>query len=145
MWGGVESRMVMFIGLNPSTADETKDDPTIRRCVGFAKRWGYEGIWMTNLFAYRATDPAVMKAVTDPVGPENNQRLQHYYSRSSLVIAAWGAHGNHIGRARQVMRMLHGMHCLGRTKDGHPRHPLYVKGNVEPRAFDLAARMESMQ
>lgn len=136
MWKS-DPRMVMFIGLNPSTADETTDDPTIRRCIGFAKRWGYGGIWMTNLFALRATDPKVMLAHPEPVGPENDERLLHWYSRSNLVIAAWGQHGKHRGRARQILKKLRDLYCLGRTRDGHPRHPLYVKGDTEPIPFDL--------
>lgn len=88
----------MFVGLNPSTADELLDDPTIRRCVAFARSWGYGALCMTNLFAFRATDPDVMKSADDPVGPENDQHLQDLANGASVVIAAWGVHGTFGGR-----------------------------------------------
>ena len=74
-WDMFNPGYVMFIGLNPSTADEVQDDPTIRRCIGYAKEWGYGAFCMTNIFAFRATDPRVMKAQADPVGPENDKWL----------------------------------------------------------------------
>ncbi|MEP0894347.1 DUF1643 domain-containing protein [Leptolyngbya boryana FACHB-1624] len=85
----------MFVGLNPSTADETHDDPTIRRCTKFAKDWGYSGLCMTNLFAYRATDPKEMIASVDSIGLENDQYLLEYAARAGIVVAAWGNHGTH--------------------------------------------------
>lgn len=80
----------MFVGLNPSTADESKDDNTIRRCVAYAKEWGFDGLCMTNLFAYRATDPKVMLAQADPVGEGNDQVLLDLSKSAGMVIAAWG-------------------------------------------------------
>jgi len=126
-----EAGFVAWIGLNPSTADETKDDPTIRRCIRFAKDWGYGGIYMLNLFAFRATKPADMKAAEFPVGAMNDTTLVDYAKKSQLVIAAWGFHGDYLGRAWTVTDFLpvHSgrvLHCLGTTKDGHPKHPLYV-------------------
>ena len=84
---------VVFIGLNPSTADATEDDPTIRRIIGFARSWGYGGVDMLNLFAFRATDPSDLKAAVDPVGPKNDRYLAEYTSRSHATVAAWGVHG----------------------------------------------------
>lgn len=125
----------MFIGLNPSTADEANDDPTIRRCMGFAKAWGFSAICMTNLFAFRATKPQVMKQVHDPVGKDNDGHLRKLSENASLVVAAWGARGAHLGRDRAVCSMIGAMVCLGVTKDGHPRHPLYVRADIEPQNF----------
>ncbi len=123
---------VMFIGLNPSTADETLNDPTVRRCIGFAQAWGFGGLVMTNIFAYRATDPQVMKAQADPIGADNDAHLIRLASECRLVIAAWGTHGDHIGRGAQVRSMLPGLHALRITKGGHPAHPLYLPAALQP-------------
>ena len=128
--------MCVFIGLNPSTADATLDDPTIRRCVGFAKSWGFGGLMMLNLFAYRATDPAGMKAALDPIGPENDEALHFAHSNTTTVIAAWGAHGTFKGRAQQVRAMLPRLHYLRLTKDGYPGHPLYLPAHLKPLVWD---------
>jgi hypothetical protein len=122
----------MFIGLNPSTADETNDDPTIRRCIGFARAWGYEALCMTNLFAFRATDPKVMKAAAEPVGRENDITLETLGRGAGVVIAAWGAHGVHRRRDQSVRLFVPGLHYLRLTKDGHPGHPLYLPANLTP-------------
>lgn len=129
-WGG--EGYAMFVGLNPSTADETLDDPTIRRCVAYAKSWGYGALCMTNLFAFRATDPKDMLAATDPVGAENDATLLDLAERASVVVAAWGTHGTHLGRAQTVRNMLPSLHYLKLTKDGHPGHPLYLKKELTP-------------
>lgn len=124
---------VMFVGLNPSTADETKDDATIRRCIGFAKAWGYSALCMTNLFAFRATKPKDMKAAADPVGPDNDKHLGRLAQRAGVVVAAWGADGTYRGRNTEVLAMLdQTLHCLSLTKDGHPGHPLYLKKTLVP-------------
>lgn len=107
----------MFIGLNPSTADEFNNDPTVRRCLGFAKQWGYDGLIMTNIFAYRATDPRVMKAAEDPVGPENDAWLKKMGEEAAIVVAAWGVHGPFGGRGDQVLKLIPGLHCLGVTEE----------------------------
>jgi hypothetical protein len=124
----------MFVGLNPSTADETEDDPTIRRCMGFAQDWGYGGLVMTNLFAYRATNPRDMKSAFDPIGPENDKYLADLSRESGIVIAAWGIHGTFLGRAKAVKEsgVLGEYAVLGVTKDGSPRHPLYMKKSCTP-------------
>lgn len=125
----------LFIGLNPSTADETEDDPTIRRCMRFASDWGFTGLVMTNLFAWRATDPADMKAAADPVGPDNDQHLVQLAQGAGVIVAAWGVHGTHLGRD-EVVKALPGiagrLHYLRLTKSGHPGHPLYLPASLVP-------------
>lgn len=129
-WGG--EGYAMFVGLNPSTADETTDDPTIRRCVAYAKAWGYGALCMTNLFAFRATDPKDMLSARDPVGPENDATLIDLSGGAGVVVAAWGTYGTHLGRGQMVRNMLPGLHCLKLTKDGHPGHPLYLRKDLVP-------------
>jgi hypothetical protein len=136
------NRMVQFIGVNPSTAHETKNDPTVSRCMEWARRWGFGIFTMTNLFAYRATDPEVMKAFAEPVGPDNNKWLAEVAEAAELIICAWGNHGVHLDRASKVLNALskhYGkkMRCLGFTNDGHPKHPLargkaFVSYEFEP-------------
>jgi len=115
----------MFVGLNPGTADETTDDPTIRRCISFARAWGYEGLCMTNIFAFRATYLADMLAAADPIGPANDQTLRDLAEGAGVIVAAWGVHGSHLGRDADVRAMLPRMHYLRLTKAGYPGHPLY--------------------
>lgn len=127
---------VAFIGLNPSTADESFNDPTVTRCIGFAKRWGYGGMVMLNAFAYRATDPNVMKAHADPIGPENDEYILRVVDYCDMVVLCWGVHGSHIGRDAHMGDLLHSfrdkLHCLGKTKGGSPKHPLYLKSTESP-------------
>ena len=122
---------VMFVGLNPSTADETNDDPTLIRCMNFAKSWGYGGVCMANLFAFRATDPSVMKVSKDPVGPENNKWLKSLAEDAGIVVAAWGNDGTFLGRSKLVIEQLPGMHCLKLNKSGEPAHPLYQAAKLQ--------------
>lgn len=122
----------MFIGLNPSTADETNDDPTIRRCVGFARDWGYGGICMTNLFAFRATSPKTMKAAEDPIGPDNDRALIDAGESAGVIIAAWGVHGAHLGRDEEIWKMFPHLSYLKMTKYGYPAHPLYLPRGLKP-------------
>jgi hypothetical protein len=145
---------VQFIGLNPSTADETKDDPTIRRCINFAKAWGFRSMCMTNLFAWRDTDPKAMKAVPYPVGGPlppsavigsvidyNTIYLLETMREATLVVAAWGTHGPHMDRQSRFMATVkeHGLfdklQCLGRNDDGTPKHPLYLSKALKPVPF----------
>lgn len=128
--------VVAFIGLNPSTADETTDDPTIRRCIGFARSWGFGGLLMLNLFAFRATDPKVMRAAPEPVGPGNNLALTDGANAASLVVAAWGTHGTHRARDAEVRKLLtNRLHYLRLTKKGHPEHPLYLPASLTPQPW----------
>lgn len=122
----------VFVMLNPSTADADHDDPTIRRCIGFARREGCGRLEVVNLFAFRATSPAAMKAASDPVGPDNDFRIREATNRPSpLVIAAWGSHGNFRGRSAEVLARFGGdWACLGRTSAGEPKHPLYIRGDA---------------
>lgn len=126
---------VAFIGLNPSTADETEDDPTIRRCIAFAKAWNYGALCMLNLFAWRDTDPAKMKAAQDPVGIHNDAILQALASGAGVTVAAWGVHGTHQGRDASVRAMIPNLHYLRLTNEGHPGHPLYLPSHLKPNAF----------
>jgi hypothetical protein len=125
----------MFVGLNPSTADETNDDPTIRRCVDFANRWGFTALCMTNLFAFRATDPLVMKAAPDPIGQENDHWLRRVAHEAGVIIAAWGKHGAFMSRAEKVLSMLPGVYYLRLNDDGSPEHPLYIPAVTTPTPF----------
>lgn len=124
--------MMMFIGLNPSTADETKLDPTMRRVVGFADREGYGGFWMGNLFAFRATDPLVMKASFEPVGPDNDYWLETMARRCAVIVCGWGTHGGWLDRDNEVFRLLAGypLKALKITAKGFPSHPLYLKADT---------------
>lgn len=126
---------VAFCMLNPSTADAMADDPTIRRCVGFAKAWGYGALLVVNLFGLRATDPSELYGHDDPVGPDNDVVLAEWADRvSGPVVAAWGNHGDYQDRCVEVTDLFsrHGARvmCLGMTKSGQPRHPLYVRADT---------------
>src|SRR5438874_3143651 len=125
-----------WLMLNPSTADAARDDPTIRRCVGLARRWDHGGIVVVNLFAWRATDPVELARAADPVGPNNDRALRRRAAGLRL-IAAWGCRGGLLGRAESVLKLLENrcLECLGVTAAGQPRHPLYVSGDVVPAVF----------
>lgn len=126
-----EGPRVAFIGLNPSTADESANDPTIRRCIGFARGWGYSGLVMVNLFAWRATDPKHLAKVEDPVGPMNDETLLWACCTCTRTVAAWGANRWAEGRAGVVTAQLLYLWCLGTTKAGQPKHPLYLPKSAE--------------
>lgn len=120
----------LFILLNPSTADASVDDPTIRRCRSFATREGCGALTVVNLYAYRATDPRELATQPDPVGPDNDIHIALALDRQPAhVIAAWGALPFARARAQQVTALLAQAECLGTTKSGDPRHPLYVRGD----------------
>lgn len=122
---GIDDGSVCFIGLNPSTADETKDDATIRKCVGFAKRWGKTSICMVNLFAWRATNPKDLQRVPFPIGGDTDEYLRKVAASIPLVVAAWGQFPQYNWRVKQIQKIFGNMMCLGKCKDGSPRHPLY--------------------
>ena len=126
---------VCWIMLNPSTADANIEDPTIRRCMGFAEKWGYGGITVGNIFAYRATNPKDMFAADDPYGPENNSYLKSLSLEAELTICAWGNHGMYLNRASRVVEMLTNPYHLGLTMLGQPKHPLYLKGDLKIQPF----------
>jgi len=125
-WGATEN-YAMFIGLNPSTADEVQDDPTIRRCIDFSKQWGFDGLCMTNLFAFRATDPKEMKRCLKPVGDDNDRWLVECSKGAGVVVAAWGNHGRFLGRDEEVIQIVDRLQCFGLTGEGCPKHPLYLR------------------
>ena len=124
-----------FIGLNPSTADGASDDPTLRRCVNFAKSWGFGSLLLVNLFAMRATHPKMLRQAIDPIGPRNDLWLKRAVNESSIVIAAWGNGGDFCQRQSQVIPSLGKLHCLGTTAKGMPRHPLYCDRTCVPKIF----------
>ncbi len=126
---------VMFIGLNPSTADGAEDDPTLVRCVNFARDWGYGGLVTTNLFAYRATDPRDMIRAREPVGLDNNRVLVEQAASVERIIAAWGNLGSHLDRANNVRGLLPELYCLKLNRSGQPAHPLYLRADLVPIAY----------
>lgn len=132
---GGDGKLCNFIGLNPSTATHEIDDPTIRRCKTFAHDWGYRGIVMTNLFAFRATDPRRMFAAKDPVGPGNDYYLEWAAKISASVVGAWGSNGSKLGRAQyvgfRILALGKSIEAIGLklTENFQPRHPLYLPKN----------------
>lgn len=124
-WGS--GRHAVFVGLNPSTANADVDDPSTRRMIGFARSAGCGAMTLVNLYAWRSTFPSVLRQVADPVGPDNDRWIAHAVADADLVIAAWGTHAGGDRAAAVTHLLAHRMvWCLGRTKDGSPRHPLYV-------------------
>ena len=122
----------MFIGLNPSTADESRDDPTLIRCIKFAQSWGYGSVCIANLFAFRATRPMEMMAASDPVGRENNRWLKKLSAEASLVVAAWGNNGTYRDRSSGVRILVGNLYCLKLNRSGEPAHPLYLRHDLKP-------------
>ena len=130
-----EKVKAFFICLNPSTADAKQDDPTVRRCIGFAESWGFGGVAIGNLFAYRATDPAeLLRKDINAVDPYNDDWLRTLFnSCGHLAIAAWGNHGNLLNRGKDVASMFpNNLQCLGVNKSGQPSHPLYLSKHLIP-------------
>jgi hypothetical protein len=127
-WDG-NAPKVGFVMLNPSQADDAVDDPTIRRCIGFARSWGYGGMEVVNLFAYRTAHPKTLLEVADPVGPENDRYLETLSQRVNHIVLAWGNWGRLLERDRAVWSLLaqDTLYCLGLTKLNQPCHPLYLK------------------
>lgn len=137
-WGwGTEKGTPLWVLLNPSTADYQEDDPTVRRCVGFSKAWGYDSMEIVNLYGWRATDPGELAEVDDPIGPKNDHHLAEALDRKvQVVICAWGTKSPRSERAKAVLQLIeaagHVPMCLHRTKDGHPGHPLYLRSTLRP-------------
>jgi hypothetical protein len=129
-------RKALFIMLNPSTATEVQNDPTVERCERRARALGFGAFRVTNIFAWRDTDPRKMRAAADPVGPENDAAILDSCPWADQIIAAWGTHGAHLGRGPAVAALLKGtgrpVHHLGLSKEGHPKHPLYISYQQQP-------------
>ena len=127
-------RTVLFVGLNPSTADARQDDPTIRRCVGFARRWGFDWLYMGNLNAFRSTDPKKLPVDgLEAVGPRNQEALTWMCQRAEVVVAAWGANtlNDYARTLGQRILAFPQTRCLGSNTDGTPKHPLYLRKTTE--------------
>ncbi len=123
-----------FVMLNPATADATRDDPTLRLCMGFARQWGYGGLEVVNLFAFRTSYPRELRQISDPVGERNDAAILETAARVDALVVAWGNHGSFQGRDQHVLRLLGDrvpLLTFGRTKSGQPRHPLHL-GYITP-------------
>lgn len=129
-WG--DGKRVVWVMLNPSTADAEVFDPTVRRCYGFSDSWGYKHLSVLNLYALRSTDPKQLWAVDDPVGPDNDEHIVSVMGAADLVVVAWGVNAK-TDRVERFSELSSGVKlwCLGTTKDGSPRHPLYVAAKTE--------------
>lgn len=131
-----QGRRVLFIMLNPSTATEIQNDPTVERCERRARALGYGAFRVCNIFAWRATNPRDMRAQTDPVGPANDDAIRDALRWTQDTIAAWGSHGVHLHRGRAVADLIRAMGAqprhLGLTRDGQPKHPLYISYTTQP-------------
>ena len=128
----------LFIMLNPSTADANRDDPTIRKCIRYAKAWGFGQLLVGNLFAFRATDKSAMLCQVSPVGPQNDETLVALASEAAVTIAAWGTDGGHLRRDQEVLRLLRpltAIQCLGANQNGTPPHPLFQAEGLRYRPF----------
>lgn len=129
----------LFVMLNPSTATEVQNDPTVERCERRARALGHGGFAVANIFAFRATDPRVMRTEPDPIGPANDAAILDLAARYDSILCAWGSHGDHLGRGRAVEDLLRRtgrpLHHLGLTQGGQPRHPLYIGYAVQPQPW----------
>lgn len=132
---------VMFIMLNPSIADYNIDDPTIRRCIGFAKSWGYGGLYVGNLFAYRSTKPNGLFEAIDPIGEKNDYHLSNMNQQCELAICAWGnqkiidkINSNH----KPLSNINIPLHYIELSNNGTPKHPLYLRGNLQPKKYEYS-------
>lgn len=139
LWDERANNPLVVIGLNPSTADETDDDPTIRRCIRFARDWGHTSLLMLNLFAYRSTDPSVLRRVQYPVGSLNDAYIGTL-CKDRRVLAAWGAYGALHQRGEQVKGLISQLPntqlvTLGFTAAGQPKHPLYIAASTLPQSW----------
>jgi hypothetical protein len=133
-WG--QGPKALFVMLNPSTATEVQNDPTVERCERRARALGFGAFRVTNIFAFRATDPKVMRAEADPVGPGNDDAIRDSVPWADMIVCAWGNHGLHLGRGAAVSALLRSaevpLHHLGLTAQGEPRHPLYIGYDQRP-------------
>lgn len=132
-------RKILFVMLNPSTATEIQNDPTVERCERRARALGFGAFRVCNIFAYRATDPRDMRAQTDPTGPENGATILNAAQWADAIVCAWGTHGAHMNQGAMIETVLRSqpkplMH-LGLSKAGHPKHPLYISYSVQPETW----------
>jgi len=132
-------RKALFVMLNPSTATELQNDPTVERCERRARALGFGAFRVTNIFAWRDTDPKAMRAAADPIGPENDTALSQSAPWADQIIAAWGTHGAHLNRGPAVEGLLRAsgqpLYHLGLSKAGHPKHPLYISYTQQPQLW----------
>ena len=138
-----ERAKALFVLLNPSMADETQNDPTVERCERRARMWGYGGVEVVNLFAYRSTDPKVLYRVSEPIGMMNDEAILIATIDAGIVICGWGEHGAHLRRGQAVLdllssdgTMLTKIYHLGLNASGQPKHPLYISYRVLPMRFN---------
>ena len=127
---------VMFLGLNPSTADEINNDPTVTRCINYSKSWGYGGMYMMNIFAFRTTYPIELKKTKDPVGKKNDYWIMKIYNDVDKCIGAWGNDGEFENRSEDIFSLIPKLYCLKINNSGQPAHPLYLKSNLTPFLFN---------
>ena len=132
---------LVVIGLNPSTADAQTDDPTLRRIMCFTHEWGFSAVTVINLFAWRSRFPKELGVVTDPVGPRNDYWIRRLARGRAPVVAAWGNGGRLLQRNQQVLSSIPEIYCLGTTRLGHPRHPLYAPANSRLIKIDKASHL----
>ena len=132
------SGRVLFIGLNPSTADHRQDDPTIRRCVCFARDWGFAAMEIVNLFAFRATLPSDLKQASNPVGKYNDRWIKQAHDRADLTIACWGNDGTIQNRDQEIRMKFSDLHCINLNRSNQPAHPLYLRASLQPELMAIA-------
>jgi hypothetical protein len=140
----INNKTISFIMLNPSRADAEVNDPTITRCINFAKAWGYGRLEVVNLFAYRTSKPSLLRQVTEPIGKDNDQYIVEAVRRSDRVILAWGNHGMWRKQDLYVLQLLKNhdhLYSLGITKKGCPRHPLYLCSTTKPQRYPKELRL----
>jgi hypothetical protein len=137
-WEGGQGKLC-FVMLNPSTATEVQNDPTVERCERRARAMGFGAFRVTNIFAYRATDPKDMRRAADPIGPENDTAILNAAAWADQIICAWGTHGAYLDRGPQVQRLLQGyrLYHLGLSQAGAPKHPLYIGYSVQPILWEI--------
>jgi len=121
-----------IVSLNPSTADEKKNDPTVTRCIGFAKKWGFGKLLMANIFAFRATLPKDLFNSKNPVGDKNDYWIKKLSEEGNKVVLAYGNHGNFKNRHDEILKMIENPYCIKKSKTGMPSHPLYLKYTKKP-------------
>lgn len=139
-WGAKSGNRIAFVGLNPSTATEVQNDPTVARCINYAKSWGYDAMTMLNAYAYRSTDPQRLKQIDDPVGSRCDHFIREQTQAASRVILCWGTHAAYLDRHAELLQKLRRwqrvLHCLKITKGGYPWHPLYLSQDLSPIPFE---------